>query len=57
MLAKRGALPELTAVAKTILRHAKGILAHITHRVTNAAAESLSARIRTTKSPSPISRI
>ena len=48
-LARKESLPELTGVAKTILRHAKGILAYITHRVTNAAAESLNARIQTLK--------
>jgi len=42
-------IPELTAVARTILSHAKGILAYIKHRVTNAAAESLNARIQALK--------
>ena len=47
--ARREGIPELTAVAKTILRHAKGILGYITHRVTNAAAESLNAKIQALK--------
>jgi transposase len=47
--ARKESIPELTAVAKTILRHAKGILGYITHRVANAAAESLNARIQVQK--------
>jgi transposase len=47
--ARRQRIPELAKAAKTILRHAKGILAYITHRVTNAAAEGLNARIQALK--------
>jgi transposase len=47
--ARRQGIPELTKVAKTILGHAKGILAYITHRVTNAAAEGINAKIQALK--------
>lgn len=42
-------IPETTAAAKTILSHAKGILAYIKHRVTNADDESINARIQALK--------
>ena len=33
-------------MAKTILRHAAGLLNHFDHQVTNAAAENLNGRIQ-----------
>jgi transposase len=47
--ARRQDIPELTKAARTILGHAKGILAYITHRVTNATAEGLNAKIQALK--------
>lgn len=47
--AVRSKLKPVVNVARTLLRHLPGLLAYITHRITNALSESLNSRIQTLK--------
>jgi transposase len=47
--AVRSKLKPIVDVARTLLRHLPGLLAYITHRITNALSESLNSRIQTLK--------
>jgi transposase len=47
--AVRSKLKPVVTVARTLLAHLPGLLAYITHRITNALSESLNSRIQTLK--------
>jgi len=47
--AVRSKIKPIVDVARTLLRHLPGLLAYITHRITNALSESLNSRIQTLK--------
>ena len=46
----RSKLPPIVKVATMLKRHLKGILAYITHRITNATSEGFNSRIQSIKS-------
>ena len=47
--AVRSKLKPVVSVARTLQAHLPGLLAYITHRITNALSESLNSRIQTLK--------